>query len=95
MQFDGESVREFKEKPQTAEGWINGGFFVFEPEIFDYLDGDETVLEGEPLERLARDGELAAYRHESFWHCMDTLRDKSRLEAMWQSETAPWKVWHD
>jgi glucose-1-phosphate cytidylyltransferase len=95
MRFDGESVSEFKEKPQTQEGWINGGFFVFEPEIFDYLDGDETVLEGEPLERLARDGELVAYRHENFWHCMDTLRDKNRLEALWQGGDAPWKVWSD
>jgi glucose-1-phosphate cytidylyltransferase len=93
MVFDGDEVVEFKEKPQTGEGWINGGFFVFEPEVFEYLDGDDTVLEGPPLERLAADGELRAYRHQGFWQCMDTLRDKVRLEALWDSGRAPWKVW--
>lgn len=86
-------VTEFSEKPQTKEGWINGGFFVFEPGVFDYIDGDMTFLEKEPLERLARDGQLAAYRHDSFWQCMDTLRDKMHLEALWQSGKAPWKTW--
>ena len=93
MVFDGDQVAEFKEKPQTSESWINGGFFVFEPEVFDYLEADDTELEGAPLERLAADGELSAYRHDGFWQCMDTLRDKLRLEAMWESRRAPWKVW--
>jgi glucose-1-phosphate cytidylyltransferase len=93
MQFDGDRVVNFKEKPQTQEGWINGGFFVFEPAVFDYLHGDNTVLEADPLERLAEDGELMAYRHFGFWQCMDTLRDRSRLESLWESGEAPWKVW--
>lgn len=93
MIFNGDEVVQFKEKPQTEEGWINGGFFVFEPQVFDYLENDETVLEAEPLERLANDGELMAYRHHGFWHCMDTLRDKNRLQEMWDSGEAPWKVW--
>jgi glucose-1-phosphate cytidylyltransferase len=93
MQFHGDQVLDFKEKPQTQEGWINGGFFAFEPEIFDYLHGDDTVLEGDPLERLAAEGELMAYRHEGFWQCMDTLRDKTRLQELWESGDAPWKVW--
>lgn len=93
MVFNGDEVTQFKEKPQTQEGWINGGFFVFEPEIFDYLNGDETVLEGEPLERLAADGELMAFRHQGFWQCMDTVRDRNLLQGMWQSGEAPWKVW--
>jgi glucose-1-phosphate cytidylyltransferase len=83
----------FKEKPQVHEGWINGGFFVFEPEVFDYLNGDDTVLEGDPLERLAADGELMAYRHPGFWQCMDTLRDRNRLQSLWEAGEAPWKVW--
>ncbi|HMJ22971.1 MAG TPA: glucose-1-phosphate cytidylyltransferase [Terriglobales bacterium] len=93
MVFNGDEVIEFQEKPQTREGWINGGFFVFEPGVFDYIDGDHTVLEAEPLERLAEDGELVAFRHNGFWQCMDTLRDKNRLEALWNSGDAPWKVW--
>lgn len=95
MSFDGDRVAEFKEKPQTGEGWINGGFFVFEPAVFDYLHGDNTVLEGPPLENLARDGELMAYKHEGFWQCMDTVRDRDVLEKFWQSGSAPWKVWKD
>ena len=93
MEFDGDRITNFKEKPQTQEGWINGGFFVFEPEVFDYLHGDETVLEAEPLERLAEDNELMAYRHYGFWQCMDTLRDRNRLQSLWESGEAPWKVW--
>ncbi len=88
-----DSVREFSEKPQTGEGWINGGFFVFEPGFFDYLDGDESVLERDPLGRLAAEGELAAYRHEGFWQPMDTLREKQMLEALWSQGKAPWKTW--
>jgi glucose-1-phosphate cytidylyltransferase len=93
MTFDGDRVVEFKEKPQTEEGWINGGFFVFEPEVLDYIDDDMTVLEAEPLERLAEDGELAAFRHYGFWQCMDNLRDKNRLEDFWSTGNPPWKVW--
>jgi glucose-1-phosphate cytidylyltransferase len=91
--FDGDLIKEFTEKPQVGEGWINGGFFVFEPQVFDYLGGDETILEREPLERLAKAGQLVAYRHDNFWQCMDTLRDTRLLESLWQSGKAPWKVW--
>ncbi len=90
--FEGDLVREFSEKPQIGEGWINGGYFVFEPQIFDYIDGDSTPLELAPLERLASEGQLAAYRHEGFWQCMDTIREKKLLESLWQSGKAPWKV---
>ncbi len=90
--FEGDLVREFSEKPQIGEGWINGGYFVFEPEIFDYLEGDDTLLELTPLERLAQESQLVAYRHEGFWQCMDTLREKKILENLWQSGKAPWKV---
>lgn len=94
MRFDGDLVAEFKEKPQTGEGWINGGYFVFEPGIFDYLSGDATVLEAEPLEELTRDGQLMAYRHDGFWQCMDTIRDRHMLEELWQNNP-PWKTWRD
>lgn len=95
MVFDGDMITEFTEKPQTGEGWINGAFFVLEPKIFDYIDGDSTQWEKEPLERLAAEGQLMAYRHSSFWQCMDTLRDKKLLEDLWQHGGAPWKVWKD
>lgn len=88
-------VVDFSEKPQTREGWINGAFFVLEPGIFDYIDGGETVWEREPLERLARAGQLMAYQHTSYWQCMDTLREKYLLERLWQSGNAPWKMWED
>ena len=93
MIFDGDRVVDFKEKPQTEEGWVNGGFFIFEPEVFDYIENDATVLEAEPLENLTRDGQLMAYKHTGFWHCMDTLRDKNVLEDMWAAKAAPWKTW--
>jgi glucose-1-phosphate cytidylyltransferase len=93
LEFDGERVAEFSEKPQTGEGWINGAFFVIEPKVFDYIEGDDTQWEKEPLERLAKDGELMAYRHSSFWQCMDTLREKHILEKYWHSGNAPWKIW--
>jgi glucose-1-phosphate cytidylyltransferase len=95
LAFEGDQVAQFTEKPQTSEGWINGAFFVLEPAVFDYIDGDDTQWEREPLERLSRDGQLMAYRHDSFWQCMDTLRDKRLLETVWQSGDAPWKVWED
>lgn len=93
MEFDGDRVVNFKEKPQTEGGWINGGFFVFEPGVFDFLDGDRTVLEEKPLERLAAGGQLMAFKHEGFWQCMDTVRDRNRLEELWQAHQAPWKKW--
>lgn len=93
MSFKGNNVIEFKEKPQTGEGWINGGFFVFNSEIFNYLHGDDAVLEGSPLENLAKDGQLMAYMHDGFWQCMDTLRDKQTLERLFASGSPPWKIW--
>ena len=92
LELDGDAISEFSEKPQLGEGWINGAFFVLEPEIFDYIEGDDTAFEREPLENLARDGQLMAYRHESFWQCMDTLRDRKLLEELWQ-DGAPWRIW--
>lgn len=83
----------FSEKPQTHEGWINGGFLVFEPQVLDYLTGDESVLEIEVLERLSKENQLVAYKHHGFWQCMDTLRDKRQLDAAWKSGNPPWKVW--
>lgn len=93
MELDGDAVTEFSEKPQTKAGWINGAFFILEPGVFDYVDGDQTQWEREPLERLAQDGQLMAYRHTAFWQCMDTLRDKVFLEELWQHGEAPWKTW--
>jgi len=91
IEFEGSKVVSFKEKPQTQDGWINGGFFVFEPGIFDYLnEGDETILERNPLEKLAEDGQLMAFKHEGFWQCMDTLRDKNYLNKIWEEGKAPW-----
>ncbi|MEQ1887043.1 MAG: glucose-1-phosphate cytidylyltransferase [Bryobacteraceae bacterium] len=93
LDLEGDRVTEFSEKPQAREGWINGAFFVLEPRVFDYIDGDDTHWEKEPLERLAAEGQLMAYRHGSFWQCMDTLREKKYLEGLWQTGKAPWKVW--
>jgi len=90
---DGDRVQRFSEKPQTGEGWINGGFFVLEPEVLSFISGDETLWERDPMERLARDGELMAFRHEGFWMPMDTLRDRNTLESLWASGQAPWKIW--
>lgn len=85
-------VTGFREKLKGDGGWINGGFFVMEPKVFDYIDGDETILEREPLENLTNDNQLVAYKHEGFWHCMDTLRDKNNLENLWKTGNAPWKL---
>ena len=93
LEFDGDRVLEFTEKPQTVEGWINGAFFVLEPQVFDYIEGDQTMWEHAPLEGLARDGQLMAYKHEGFWQCMDTLRDKHVLETIWNSGNPPWRTW--
>ena len=86
-------VDRFHEKPEAEMGWINGGFFVLEPGAIDYIDGDVTMWEHEPLERLAHDGQLVAYRHTGFWMPMDTLRDRRHLETLWASATPPWKLW--
>ncbi|MCL4480232.1 MAG: glucose-1-phosphate cytidylyltransferase [Candidatus Thermoplasmatota archaeon] len=90
---DGKEVRTFMEKPPDDGSWVNGGFFVLEPEAFDYIDSDETMWESTPLEKLASDGQLIAYKHSGFWKCMDTLKDKRDLERMWLSENAKWAVW--
>ncbi|MGA8222569.1 MAG: glucose-1-phosphate cytidylyltransferase [Candidatus Acidiferrales bacterium] len=91
--FDGDLVVKFTEKPQIGEGWINGGFLVFEPGVFKYLANDNTSLESDALERLAAEGQLAAYKHEGFWQCMDTLREKRLLESLWLTGNPPWKMW--
>ena len=90
---EGDQVQEFSEKVQSTDAWINGGFFVFEPRILDYIASDTMILEQEPLRNLAKNGQLMAYRHESFWQPMDTLRDKNMLERLWATNEAPWKVW--
>lgn len=92
LELEGDKVSCFTEKPHNTGAWINGGFFVFEPSVLDYIDGDAVSLEREPLERLAADGELMAFRHSGFWHPVDTLRDKHHLENLWNQE-APWKIW--
>lgn len=93
LALDGDRVEEFTEKPQAEGGWINGGYFVFEPGVFRYLHGDDAVLEREPLEQLARDGQLMAYRHHGFFQPMDTLRERNLLEALWAQGRAPWRCW--
>ena len=91
--MDGDQVSGFAEKPQTGEGWINGGFFVLDRRVLDYIDGDDTAWEAEPLNRLTQEGQLMAYRHEGFWQPMDTLREKNLLEDLWMSGHAPWRLW--
>ena len=93
LNLSGDYVTEFHEKHSGESSWINGGFFVFEPEIFDYLQDDLTVLERTPLEDLAKEQKLTAFKHNGFWHPMDTVRDKKHLENLWASEKAPWKIW--
>jgi glucose-1-phosphate cytidylyltransferase len=88
-----DKVKLFQEKPKGDSGWVNGGFFVFEPEVFDYIKDDKIILEREPLEKLAESGNLGAYKHSGFWQPMDTLRDKNHLEDLWNSGKAPWKTW--
>lgn len=92
LQMDGDCVSSFQEKPQMRQGWINGGYFVVQPEFFDLIGGDATILEREPLEQVARQGELMAYRHQGFWQCMDTKRDRDALEDLWQTGNAAWRV---
>jgi glucose-1-phosphate cytidylyltransferase len=91
--FEGDGIAEFTEKPQIGEGWINGGFMVFEPGVFDYIADDSTVLEKDVLETLADKGQLMAYRHEGFWQCMDTIRDVQLLQSLWKEGMAEWKTW--
>lgn len=93
LKFDGDRLVDFTEKPQTQEGWINGAFFVLEPQVLDYIEGDQTQWEREPMERLAHEGQLMAFRHTGFWQCMDTLRDKKLLQESWDKGSAPWKIW--
>ena len=91
LEMKGEQVTSFQEKPQTGQGWINGGYFVIEPEFFDLIQDDKTILERGPLERVAQSGELMAFQHQGFWHCMDTKRDLDNLEEYWNSGKSPWK----
>lgn len=93
LTYEGDQVLNFSEKPQTGAGWINGGFYVFEPGVFDYIESDSSALENQPLPKLAKDGQLMAFWHKGFWQPMDTLREKHLLETMWQEGKAPWKVW--
>jgi len=92
LNLDGQKVQSFQEKPQLKQGWINGGYFVIEPTFFDYIKNDQTLLEREPLEKMAEIGELMAYKHDGFWQCMDTKRDFELLESLWEEDNAPWKV---
>jgi glucose-1-phosphate cytidylyltransferase len=93
MEIDGNAVHHFLEKPKGGEGWINGGFFVLEPGVLDLISSDETYWEKSPMETLAQQSELQAYRHYGFWQPMDTMRDRTLLESLWVSGKAPWKVW--
>ncbi len=91
--FKGDQIFEFYEKPQESEGWINGGFFVLHPKAIDYIEGDNTIWEHGPIGRLTKDGQLMGYRHNGFWSCMDTLKEKNYLEELWNSGEAPWRIW--
>ncbi|MCF6147982.1 MAG: glucose-1-phosphate cytidylyltransferase [Candidatus Kuenenia sp.] len=93
LAFEGNKITDFYEKPQEAEGWINGGFFVLNKEVFDYIENDDSIWERTPIETLASDGQLMGYRHSGFWSCMDTLKEKHLLEELWNSGKAPWKIW--
>jgi glucose-1-phosphate cytidylyltransferase len=95
LDIEGDTITSFREKSKKDVGYINGGFMVLEPKIFDYIAGDSTVFEREPLERIAAEGQMMAYKHNGFWQCMDTMRDKEKLETLWAGGNAPWKVWND
>lgn len=95
MDIDGKRIKSFREKSKDDMGWINGGYMVLEPEVLNYIEGDHIMFEREPLEKLALDGQLFCYKHKGFWQCMDTLRDKQRLEELWDKGKAPWKVWSE
>ena len=94
ISLSGNQVQDFYEKPDKNEGWINGGYFVLDPKAIDYIDGDSTPWERGPVEGLARDGQLMGFRHQGFWSCMDTLKEKNYLEALWTTDQAPWKIWN-
>ena len=94
LDLDGDRISSFREKSRQDVGYINGGYMVVEPAVFDYIAGDATVFEREPLERIADEGKLMAYRHNGFWQCMDTMRDHEKLEELWSTGEAPWKVWN-
>ena len=93
LDLDGDRVTHFEEKTESIREWINGGFMVLNPKVLDYIDGDDTAFENGPLQQLSHDGELMAYRHSGFWHCMDNIRDKQTLEKLWNEGNAPWKIW--
>jgi glucose-1-phosphate cytidylyltransferase len=93
LMFEADQVMSFQEKPHGEEGWINGGFYVLQNKAIDYVDGDDTAWEKGPVERLTKERQLMGYRHERFWSCMDTIREKAYLEDLWQSGKAPWKMW--
>lgn len=93
LDIENDQIQSFREKSKTDVGYINGGYMVLEPKIFDYIEGDSTTFEREPLERLAVEGQLMAFKHNGFWQCMDTMRDRMKLEELWESGAAPWKVW--
>jgi glucose-1-phosphate cytidylyltransferase len=93
VKLEGDRIRHYEEKPRGDGGWINGGFFVLSPRVRDYIEGDDTIWEREPLQRLAGEDQLAAYRHDGFWHAVDTLRDKRLLQEHWDSGSPPWKLW--
>ena len=93
LSMDGTKIQKFQEKPRGESGWVNGGFFVLEPNVFDYIENDHTTWEKEPLERLAAENNLHAFKHTGFWQAMDTLRDKMKLEEYWNTDKPPWKVW--
>ncbi len=93
LEISNNLVVDFNEKPQIGEGWINGGFFVLEPRVLDYIKEDGTIWEREPLEKLSQSGQLAAYQHKGYWQCMDTIRELQTLEHLWKTDSAPWKVW--
>lgn len=95
LDIDGSQIKSFREKSKNDVGYINGGYMVLEPEIFDYISDDSTTFEKEPLESIAREGQLMAFKHNGFWQCMDTLRDREKLEKLWANGNAPWKVWEN
>ena len=95
LDIQSNQIMAFREKSDADVGWINGGFMILDPKVLDYIEGDSTVFERDPLEKLVADGQLMAFRHRGFWQCMDTLRDKERLEGLWNSKKAPWKRWEN
>lgn len=95
MDIECNQIKSFREKSKDDMGWINGGFMVLEPSVLDYIEGDSVMFEREPLENLARDGQLTCFKHRGFWQCMDTLRDKQNLDMLWENGSAPWKTWND